>query len=144
MIDSKPSRCGERQPRLETEDSGDDRPLDAEPFAHADKDTGGDAAPTRSRRTIKAAERPEATRRTRGTRPSMPPSSRALPPAVLTGRDLQEPLLTIGELAERIGVHDKTIRRWIQSGRLVARKLGGQWRIHPSDYRAFLHAGVTD
>ena len=62
----------------------------------------------------------------------------------LNDRELHEPLLTIAEVAELIGCSEKTVRRWIGSGRLVARKLGRQWRIHPADYRTFLDAGAPE
>jgi excisionase family DNA binding protein len=87
--------------------------------------------------------------------PGGPPSGRRRPkvaapaaetplprPAVLRERDLREPLLTIPDIARLCGVSDKTVRRWIGDGRLVARKLSGQWRVHPQDYAAFLHAAV--
>jgi excisionase family DNA binding protein len=64
-------------------------------------------------------------------------------PAVLSERDLREALLTIPDIARLCGVSDKTVRRWIGDGRLVARKFGGQWRVHPQDYAAFLHAAVV-
>ena len=63
--------------------------------------------------------------------------------APLTPRDLHEPLLSIADVAERCGVVEKTVWRWIKRGRLVARKLGGQWRVHPSDYLRFLQSGLV-
>lgn len=60
-------------------------------------------------------------------------------PAALSQRDVAEPLLRIPDVARLCGVSDKTVRRWIDKGRLVARRLGSQWRIHPRDYAAFLH-----
>lgn len=88
---------------------------------------------------------PAATRRrTRGCGREAVQESRTIPPTPLTARELRDPLLTIAEVAELIGCSDKTVRRWIAGGRLVARKLGGQWRIHPSDYRNLLYAGVPD
>lgn len=61
----------------------------------------------------------------------------------LTKRDLDEPLLSIPDIAGLCRVSEKSVRRWIESGRLVARKLGGQWRIHPADYHALLHAAAA-
>ena len=60
-------------------------------------------------------------------------------PSVLSQRDVTEQLLRIPDIARLCGVSDKTVRRWIDGGRLVARRLGGQWRIHPRDYATFLH-----
>ncbi len=41
--------------------------------------------------------------------------------------------LSIRQAAASAGVTEKTIRRWIQSGRLRAVKLGGQYQIAPAD-----------
>jgi len=50
-----------------------------------------------------------------------------------------ERLLTIADIAERDRVSEKTVRRWIKSGELIAHKLGGQWRISEADHALFLH-----
>ena len=60
-------------------------------------------------------------------------------PSVLSQRDVTEQLLRIPDIARLCGVSDKTVRRWIDKGHLVARRLGSQWRVHPRDYAAFLH-----
>jgi excisionase family DNA binding protein len=49
--------------------------------------------------------------------------------------------MSIRETAEMAGVTDKTVRRWIKSGRLHAVKLGGQYRITVADLE---HARDTD
>jgi excisionase family DNA binding protein len=80
----------------------------------------------------------------RRTAPAVGAADRGVVPAApLTARDLQEPLLSIADVAERCGVVEKTVWRWIKGGRLAARKLGGQWRVHPSDYRRFLRSGLA-
>ncbi len=50
----------------------------------------------------------------------------------------EERLLTIPEVANRLRVNQKTIRRWIDMGELAAYKLGHQWRISERDLRSFL------
>lgn len=45
---------------------------------------------------------------------------------------------TIGEVAEMLHVSTRTVRRWIDSGKLVAHALGGVVRIGEPDLRAFL------
>ena len=54
-----------------------------------------------------------------------------------------QPLLTIREAADLCSVSDKTIRRRINAQELRAIKLGGQWRIAPSDLDAFLRSRRT-
>lgn len=48
-------------------------------------------------------------------------------------------LLTIKDVAARLNVSTKTIRRWIERRELAAHQLGRQWRITEKDYRHFLH-----
>jgi excisionase family DNA binding protein len=45
---------------------------------------------------------------------------------------------TISEVAEMLRVATRTVRRWIDSGRLVAHAFGGVVRIAEPDLRAFL------
>jgi excisionase family DNA binding protein len=45
---------------------------------------------------------------------------------------------TIAEVAERLAVSPRTVRRWIGSGDLVAHRFRGAVRIAESDLRAFL------
>lgn len=48
-------------------------------------------------------------------------------------------LLTIPEVADRLRVNEKTVRRWIDSQELPAFKLGRQWRLSERDLRRFLN-----
>ena len=53
-------------------------------------------------------------------------------------------LLRTGELAVRLNVHPRTVRRWVEAGRLRAIKLpGGQFRFDPADVRTALARGGT-
>jgi excisionase family DNA binding protein len=47
-------------------------------------------------------------------------------------------LFTIKQIAEQFGVNERTVRRWIASGDLVAIKLNGTVRVSEDDYRTFL------
>lgn len=38
-------------------------------------------------------------------------------------------LLTIAEVAEKLRVSRRTVRHWLQTGRLTGLKIGGQWRV---------------
>ena len=53
-------------------------------------------------------------------------------------RDDQIKFFTIAEVAERINVASRTIRRWIKAGDLVVHRFGGVVRIAEGDLRAFL------
>lgn len=45
---------------------------------------------------------------------------------------------TITEVAERLHVATRTVRRWIEAGELVVHRIGGVVRIAERDLRAFL------
>ena len=45
---------------------------------------------------------------------------------------------TISEVADRLQVAARTVRRWIKAGDLVVHRIGGVVRIAESDLRAFL------
>jgi excisionase family DNA binding protein len=45
---------------------------------------------------------------------------------------------TVTETAEMLRVSSRTVRRWIDSGQLVAHRPGGVVRIAENDLRAFL------
>ncbi|RYH06627.1 helix-turn-helix domain-containing protein [Tropicimonas sp. IMCC6043] len=44
--------------------------------------------------------------------------------------------LTVKEVAAIFRINTKTVRRWIEDGKLPATKPGGHWRIARSDLRA--------
>jgi excisionase family DNA binding protein len=54
--------------------------------------------------------------------------------------DDTDQLLTVAEVAGRIGTTEKTVRRWIHSGELSASRFGTRigYRIRQADYEAFL------
>lgn len=47
-------------------------------------------------------------------------------------------LLTIKQVADRCSVSDRTVRRWINSGQLVAHRIGRITRVAEIDIAAFL------
>ena len=47
-------------------------------------------------------------------------------------------LLTIRDIADRLRMSQKTVRRWIKNEELAAYRLGRQWRISERDLRRFL------
>ena len=53
-------------------------------------------------------------------------------------RDPRTDLLTIREVAERLKVSVKTVRRLIQRGELEACQVGRQWRVSEADLIIYL------
>ncbi len=47
-------------------------------------------------------------------------------------------LLTLYEVAERLGVHYMTVYRYVRTGRLDGHKVGVEWRVDPNDLEAFI------
>lgn len=52
-----------------------------------------------------------------------------------------EKLYTVEEVAELASVTGRTIRNYLKSGRLVGRKIGGQWRFPESEVQRLLSGG---
>jgi excisionase family DNA binding protein len=53
---------------------------------------------------------------------------------------MSDELLTVEKVAELLGLHPGTIRRFVREGRLKAKKVGKRWRILRSELDSF--AGV--
>jgi excisionase family DNA binding protein len=47
---------------------------------------------------------------------------------------------TVKQVAEALAVSTRTVRRWIESGEVVAHHLGGAVRVAETDLKAFLAA----
>jgi excisionase family DNA binding protein len=45
---------------------------------------------------------------------------------------------TIGDVADFLGVSERSVRRWIKSGDLPAHRFGGAVRIAEADLRAYV------
>lgn len=52
-------------------------------------------------------------------------------------------LFSVEQVAERLGLHVRTVRRYVREGRLRARRIGKQYRIARADYVAFTE-GTAD
>src|SRR3712207_7921571 len=52
-----------------------------------------------------------------------------------------ETLLTVEDVAERLGVQPTTVYRWCREGQLTCLKPGKSWRIRRSSLEAFLRQG---
>ena len=51
---------------------------------------------------------------------------------------MEERFYTIDQIAEKLGMHHKTIRKFITEGKLRANKVGKQWRISGHDLSIFM------
>lgn len=51
---------------------------------------------------------------------------------------MSKPYLTPEDIANELGVSVDTVRNWINRKRLVAIKIGRDWRIDRRDYERFL------
>lgn len=51
---------------------------------------------------------------------------------------MEEKFYTIDKIAELLGMHHKTIRKFITEGKLRANKVGKQWRISSHDLSLFM------
>lgn len=51
---------------------------------------------------------------------------------------MEEKFYTIDKIAEMLGMHHKTIRKFITEGKLRANKVGKQWRISSHDLSLFV------
>jgi excisionase family DNA binding protein len=49
-----------------------------------------------------------------------------------------EELFTVVEVAERLKVPQRTVKRWLVSGQLRGLKAGRKWRVTPSAIEQFL------
>ena len=52
--------------------------------------------------------------------------------------DPPQRLLTIKDVADILQVSDKTVRRWIDAGDLVAHRVGRQLRVSQGDLETFI------
>jgi excisionase family DNA binding protein len=56
---------------------------------------------------------------------------------------MQDELFTVEHVAAMCNLHPKTIRRFIKEGKLLARKVGGQWRLPKQDVAQFMGHAVS-
>ncbi len=56
----------------------------------------------------------------------------------------QDDMLTVDDVAKELRVDQKTVRRWIQRGELVAIDIGREYRIRRSALNDFISRRETD
>ncbi len=65
------------------------------------------------------------------------PGTKAPPPDAVD-------LLSVSQIAQMLGVHERTVRAWIQAGDLRAHRAGRQLRVYRRDLESFLeHDGTA-
>ncbi len=52
-------------------------------------------------------------------------------------------MLTVAEVAKRVGRDPETIRRWIRAGKLRCRRLGAQYIIDEHDLKELMSVGES-
>ncbi|ATL66731.1 helix-turn-helix domain-containing protein [Nocardia terpenica] len=55
---------------------------------------------------------------------------------------MNNPLYSVEDVAERLGLHVRTVRRYVREGRLPAVRIGKQYRIAHADLEAFTGGAV--
>ena len=51
---------------------------------------------------------------------------------------------SVEEIAHMLGLHPKTVRRFIREGKIRAKKIGRAWKVHQDDFREYTHAELKD
>ncbi len=46
---------------------------------------------------------------------------------------------SVEEVADKLGVHKRTVRRYIASGELLGHKVGGKWKVSKEDLTGFMN-----
>ena len=57
---------------------------------------------------------------------------------------MEEKFYTVDQIAEILGMHHKTIRKFITEGKLRANKVGKQWRILGHDLSLFMESNAVN
>jgi len=57
--------------------------------------------------------------------------------------EFRERLMTPEEVAERLAITPKTVRRFLREGRLKAVKVGRLWRVRESDLLRYMGEGLS-
>ncbi len=52
-------------------------------------------------------------------------------------------LMTIGEVADHLQLHPRTVRAYVARGELVGHIIGGQWRFKPENVARFVDGAPT-
>ena len=52
---------------------------------------------------------------------------------------MEQKFYSVGEIARILGLHPKTVQRFIREGKLKARKIGRAWRVSRAGFVEYAH-----
>lgn len=58
-------------------------------------------------------------------------------------KTLIEPWVSIAEIAQHLGVHSESVRRWVKGSGMPAAKIGKVWRFKATEVDAWARAGKS-
>ena len=56
---------------------------------------------------------------------------------------MNKELFSVSEISEILGLHPKTVQRFIREGTLKGRKIGRAWKVHVDDLKEYSHAELS-
>ncbi len=56
---------------------------------------------------------------------------------------MNKTLYSVNEIAEILGLHPKTVQRFIREGKLKAHKIGRSWKVSIDDLKEYSHAELS-
>lgn len=57
---------------------------------------------------------------------------------------MENKLYSVSEISELLGLHEKTVQRFIREGKIGAVKIGRAWKVSTEALKAYTHAELTE
>ncbi len=57
---------------------------------------------------------------------------------------MENKLYSVSEISELLGLHEKTVQRFIREGKISAVKIGRAWKVSTDALKDYTHAELTD